>query len=132
MDLGAARERIANGAPAGVNGIPRPPGVVGDLPALIVGDPISINYHTAKSSRHTVTLPIRVIVARTAEQDGTEQLDDLISYGSIPATLEALDPSGDYVELAVLSVDQGYFDFQDQGRTIGVAADLITDIIFTT
>lgn len=132
MDLGAARERIANNAGAAVTGHARPPGALNDLPALIVLDPIDVTYHTAASNRHTATMPVRIVVSRTVEQDGTAELDDLVSYPQIPATLEAIDPAGDWVQLAVTEMADSYFDFAEAGNTVGLAADLLVTIIFTT
>ena len=131
MDLAAARVAIAAGAPSGVHGYARPPGLVGSLPAMIVGDPDTIEYHEARATRHEAIIPVRVIVPRSAEQDSTAELDTLISFGNLPATLEAI-VSAEWDQLVVERLTGGYADFSNGNNIIGISADLTVRIIFTS
>lgn len=130
MDLDAARETIAAANADGIEGYARPPGDVAVFPCYIVGDPDPITYHSAFGSRHTATLPIRVVVARSAEQDSTKALDDLVSFDGLPAALEALDPAGTYDELVAVELVGGYADFIQDGQPVGLAADITARVVF--
>jgi|SRR5688572_9437116 len=128
MDLRAARDRLAAQHPAGLHAHPRPPGTVGHLPCYVVQDPSEIDYHPTYGDRQNVTVAIRVIVARTADQDGTAELDDLVS--TLPAQLEAITPAGKWREVAITGLTGGYRDFTEGGAVIGVSADLTARITF--
>jgi hypothetical protein len=131
MDLDAARTAIAAAAPAGVTGYPRPPGHLPHMPALVVGDPVELEYHVAAKLRHEAIIPLRLIVSRSAEQDSTAELDTLISYDQVPAALEAAAPSG-YTQIVIESCSGGYAEYVQDGRPIGLAADLTARVVFTT
>lgn len=126
MDLAAIRNRIADNGPAGIHGHARPPGSIGDFPAYIVHDPVSIVYHrTHGRKRPEITLTVRVLVARTAEEDGSDQLDALVS--TLPDDLEQLDPDGLWMAtngLVVESLGGGYFDWSQGGQLVALGADL--------
>ncbi len=127
-DLRSARDRIAGQHPTGVMGHPRPPGKVASFPCYIVLDPTSIDYHSAYGPAQVVTLPIRVIVARTIEQDGTVRLDELV--WTLPALLEAITPDGNYRKLAITGLTGGYQEWSQGGQVVGLAADLTATITF--
>lgn len=127
MDVRAIRDRLAGQGPAGILGHARPPGQIADLPAYVVGDPTLVDYHPTSGGRRLLELPITVIVARTVEDDGTGDLDDLMS--SFPPDIEAITPGDPALwtgKPAALPVTGGYLDYQvqtDKGPvTIGVAA----------
>lgn len=132
MDLKAARNEIAAGIDADdldVVGYARPPGQIARFPAAVVGDPSSIVYHGAAGRRVVVTIPVRVIVARTAVQDGTDLLDDLVSYDGLPTALEDI-AGGSWEQLVVNELTGGYADFVQAGKPIGVTADLTCQLTF--
>ncbi len=126
LQLGAVREAIAAGAPAGVHGHPRPPGLVAAFPALIVGDPEQITYRSSYGNRPLVVLPVRLIVPRAAEQADAAQLDALIS--TMHDTLAGLS-SDLWSELNVTGMTGGYFDWLQGGRPVGLGADLTTELV---
>lgn len=128
MDLRAARDRLAAEHPADLHAHPRPPGAVGHLPCYVVQDPTEIDYHPTAGDRQNVTLAVRVIVARTADQDGTAELDDLVS--TLPDLLQAITPDGKWRGLAITGMTGGYRDFSEGGAVIGVSADLTARITF--
>lgn len=127
-DLKSARDRIAAQHPAGIRGHPRPPGTVNVFPCYIVGDPTEIAYHEAYGTARRVELPIRLIVARTIEQDGTQKLDELV--WTLPALLHAIDPSTAYRRLAITGLTGGYQEWAQAGQVVGLAADLAATITF--
>lgn len=126
MDLAAIRNRIADNGPAGIHGHARPPGSIGAFPAYIVHDPVSIVYHrTHGRPRPAIFLTVRMLVARTAEEDGSAQLDALVS--TLPAALEGIAHGGVWSAtngLVVESLDGGYFDWSQGGRLVALGADL--------
>lgn len=126
MDLRAIRDRLAGQAPSTLIRHPRPPGVIADFPALIVGDPTLIDFHGAFGDRKFLELPVDVIVARTVEDDGTGALDDYVN--DLPAQLEAITPDGLWTHIAVQPFTGGYFDYQvqtrDGVRSVGTGARL--------
>lgn len=130
MDLRAIRDRIAAQHPAGIQGHARPPGSIATFPCYVVGDPTSIDYRSTMGGRIVVTLPIRVIVARFAEQDNSGALDDLVS--DIPDQLEAItpDPAGLWQPrgLYIEQLTGGYFDYQQGRELVGIAADLTAHV----
>lgn len=127
LQLGAVRERIAANPPAGVVGIARPPGLVGAFPCYIVGDPDSIIYQSSYGGRPLITFGVRVIVGRQASQDGTAELDALVS--TLPGHLAAIDAGGLWSELNVTELSGGYFDWTQAGKVVGLAADLTVEVI---
>jgi hypothetical protein len=126
LQLGAVREAIAAGAPSGVTGHARPPGLVASFPALIVGDPQEITYQSSYCGRPVVVLPVRLIVPRAAEQNDAAQLDALVS--TLPDLLAAIS-SELWSELNVTGMAGGYFDWLQGGKVIGLGADLTTEIV---
>lgn len=133
MDLRAVRDRIAAEAPDGIHGHARPPGQIGAFPLYIVGDPTETLYRSTFGGKVMVTLPIHVVVQRTAEQDGTGELDGLVS--TLPAELEAITPGGLWVagEFRIVRQSGGYYDFAQTGtdrkvHVIGLATDLTATI----
>lgn len=129
MDLKAIRNRIASQHPTGIHAHPRPPGSIAQFPCYVVLDPQLIDYHPTMGGRITLTLGVRVIVSRSAEQDNTPKLDDLLS--SLPAELEAIDPNGLWRKLAVTRMSGGYQNYTMAGREVGVSADLTVEINLT-
>lgn len=131
MDIGAAREAIAAGLTATglVHGYPRPVGSITKLPAAIVLDPGPHQFHTAVARRHTSQIVVRVMVSRTAEQDTTKLLDDLVSFDQLPAAIEAID-SGEWVSLTVTGTRGEYVEVVQGGKTIGLGCDLICAAVF--
>lgn len=127
-DLVSARDRIAAQHPAGVHGYARPPGTVATFPCYIVLDPTQIGYHEAFGTARRVDCPIRVIVPRTAEQDGTQKLDELV--WTLPALLQAIDPSTAYKRLAITGLTGGYQDWSQGNTVVGLSADLAATITF--
>lgn len=126
MDVKAIRDRLAANGPDGIHGHARPPGAIADLPAYIVGDPTLVDFHPTAGGRRLLELPITVIVARNVEDDGTGDLDDLVS--TFPPAIEGIaggDPALWTGKPGALPITGGYLDFQiqtDNGpRTIGVA-----------
>lgn len=132
MNLGTARTEIAAGLDADgtVIGYARPPGQIAKFPAAVVGDPSEIDYRAAYGKRVEVVLPVRIVVARTAAQDGTDTLDTLVSDTGLPAVLEAI-TGASWEQLEVGSLTGGYADFIQGGKPIGVTADLTVTLTFT-
>lgn len=128
IDLRAIRDRLAAQHPAGIHGHARPPGAIGAFPCYVVRDPSTIAYRTTMGGRPRITLPIRVIVERLAEQDNTAKLDDLVS--ELPAQLEAIDPDGLWQPrgLNIIELAGGYSDYQQGTQLVGIAADLTATI----
>lgn len=128
MDLRAIRDRIAAQHPAGVHGYARAPGNVATFPCYIVGDPLEIDYRLTYGGRIKVTLPIRCIVARFAEQDNSGALDDLVS--DLPAQIEAITPNSLWQTngLNVGRMTGGYADFYQGKEAVGICADLTAEI----
>lgn len=127
-DLVSARDRIAAQHPAGIAGHARLPGSVASFPCYIVLDPTSIGYHEAYGTARRVDCGIRVIVARTTEQDGTRKLDELV--WTLPAQLQAIDGSTAYRKLAITGLSGGYEDWSQAGQIVGLSAVLAATITF--
>ena len=136
MSIKAVRDLVAAGADAHADiavGYGRPPGDIADLPAVVVQDPTAIRYHTAMGARRVIEVPVRVIVPRDGEEDSTERLDDLLTYAELPATLEAIDGTGVWLQLVADDVIGGYFDVldPDHDAVIGLGADIACTIVTT-
>lgn len=132
MNVATVRNELAAGvkaADAGIHPYPRPPGQVGAFPALIVRDPTLIRYHRTAGQSKRITLPVFVIVSRAAAQDGTEQLDTLVSPTGVPAVLEAI-TGASWEQLVVDELAGGYFDFVQGNQTVGLGAVLETSLTF--
>lgn len=63
-----------------------PPGAA-SLPALIVGDPTEVHYHTSFASGQ-VRIPLFVCVPRVDDIAATRLLDDAMSSPGVPTELE--------------------------------------------
>jgi len=128
VNLKTARNELATGIATGaqVTGYPRPPGAVGRFPAVIVRDPSSIRYHTARANRVEVDLPVFVLVARSAAQDGTDDLDELVS--TLPGVIDEL--TGSWSSIVAAELDGGYVDFMQGGQLVAVGAVIQTRLVF--
>ena len=127
MDLRAARDRIAAQHPAGIAGHARPPALVPQFPAYVIGDPTEIDYHPTMGDRQSAVLPIEVIVGR-ADPLGVAELDDLVS--TLPDQLDAIAPDGKWRKFAITGLTGGYRDFPQGGKVVGVVATLTARITF--
>lgn len=132
MNIRTVRNELGAGATATglVHGYPRPPGQVAKFPALIVRDPTSVQYHRHAGESPSIDLPVFVVVSRTAAQDGTDTLDDLVSYDNLPTGLEQI-AGASWRQLVVVDLAGGYLDFVQAGQTVGLGAVLNLRFTFT-
>ena len=129
MNLRTARDELAAGIAAAdleLTGYPRPPGKVGRFPAAIVRDPTAIRYHTARAVRIEVDLPVFVLVSRSAAQDGTAALDELVS--SLPGVIDEL--TGSWETIVAHELAGGYVDFAQASELVAVGAVINTRLVF--
>jgi hypothetical protein len=128
VNIGAVRDELAAAAATvdGVHGYREPPDTV-ELPAVIVRDPRNIRYHETMSGRFAMLVELRVVVGLGA---GAAELDALLSYSSLPSTLEHHEPTGAvWRQLACEGVSDGYRDYIDgAGKRVGLCADLRIEV----
>lgn len=124
MNLGATRDQLAAAAPAaGLHGYREPPGEF-LMPALLVLDPQTVEYHQSwDGTEPHATFYARVIVP--AQLGNAAALDALLS-GPLRTAVEQHDSGGVWQKAVVLRKLPGpYTQFQDKGdRLLGLGADV--------
>lgn len=123
MQLAAIRTAIAGISVTGFKGY-RSAVEVGDLPAIVVGQPTSIVYGTDYGGTSLITLPVRCIVPRADEASAQDALDAAMSIGHDGSVADALLALlGPWKHFTVLNVGEPV------GITVGNAEAV--EVVFT-
>jgi hypothetical protein len=133
MDIWAVREAVAAAAGTvdGLRGYAAaPPSPT--FPALIVKPPNRTVYHRTAGSARAIELVATVHVSTAGGQlKADETLSGLMSYGSVPAAIEAV--TDDAIQEIVVTGSTNWREIplvDEQGQEVGstLAADLVIDI----